>query len=73
MVITWCISAANKTANHSIFNRSDVVSAIGAFAVGLLENVYSRLNCSHPNVVVHGYDRALSLAYIPVTGMYSGI
>jgi uncharacterized membrane protein YjjB (DUF3815 family) len=43
MVVISCISfAANKTANHFIFNRSDVVSAIGAFAVGLLGNVYSR-------------------------------
>jgi len=43
MVIISCISfAANQTADHFIFNRSDVVSAIGAFAVGLLGNVYSR-------------------------------
>jgi uncharacterized membrane protein YjjB (DUF3815 family) len=43
MVVISCISfAANTTANHFIFNRSDVVSAIGAFAVGLLGNVYSR-------------------------------
>ena len=35
--------AANTAANHYIFNRSDVVSAIGAFVVGLLGNVYSRL------------------------------
>ncbi|KAI0269135.1 hypothetical protein BC834DRAFT_820280 [Gloeopeniophorella convolvens] len=44
MVVISCISyAANKAANHFIFNRSDVVSAIGAFAVGLLGNVYSRI------------------------------
>jgi uncharacterized membrane protein YjjB (DUF3815 family) len=44
MVIISCVSfAANKAANHFIFNRSDVVSAIGAFAVGLLGNVYSRM------------------------------
>ena len=44
MVIISCVSfAANKAANHFIFNRSDVVSAIGAFAVGLLGNVYSRI------------------------------
>lgn len=44
MVVISCISfAANKAANHFIFNRSDVVSAIGAFAVGLLGNVYSRM------------------------------
>ncbi|KAH9947233.1 DUF1212-domain-containing protein [Amylocystis lapponica] len=43
MVVISCISyAANKVANHFIFNRSDVVSAIGAFAVGLLGNIYSR-------------------------------
>ena len=43
MVVISCVSyAANKTANLFIFNRSDVVSAIGAFAVGLLGNVYSR-------------------------------
>ena len=35
--------AANKAANKYIFNRSDVVSAIGAFVVGLLGNIYSRL------------------------------
>lgn len=34
--------AANKVADHFIFNRSDVVSAIGAFVVGLLGNIYSR-------------------------------
>jgi hypothetical protein len=43
MVVISCASyAANKAANHFIFNRSDVVSAIGAFVVGLLGNVYSR-------------------------------
>lgn len=43
MVVISCISyVANKAANHFIFNRSDVVSAIGAFAVGLLGNIYSR-------------------------------
>lgn len=43
MVIISCFSyASNKIANHYIFNRSDVVSAIGAFTVGLLGNVYSR-------------------------------
>jgi hypothetical protein len=44
MVTISCVSfAANKAANHFIFNRSDVVSAIGAFAVGLLGNIYSRM------------------------------
>ncbi|KZT11599.1 DUF1212-domain-containing protein [Laetiporus sulphureus 93-53] len=33
---------ANKVANHFIFNHSDIVSSIGAFAVGLLGNIYSR-------------------------------
>lgn len=43
MVVISCIAyAANKVADHYIFNRSDVVSAIGAFAVGLLGNIYSR-------------------------------
>ncbi|KAF8607840.1 DUF1212-domain-containing protein [Ceratobasidium sp. AG-I] len=35
--------AANKAANMYIFNRSDVVSAIGAFVVGVLGNLYSRV------------------------------
>lgn len=35
MVIISCAAfAANKAANYYIFNRSDVVSAIGAFVVG---------------------------------------
>lgn len=43
MVVISCISyTANKVADHFIFNRSDVVSAIGAFVVGLLGNLYSR-------------------------------
>ncbi|KAF9226595.1 DUF1212-domain-containing protein [Gyrodon lividus] len=43
MVIISCASyASNKIANHYIFNRSDIVSAIGAFTVGLLGNIYSR-------------------------------
>ncbi|KAJ7684037.1 hypothetical protein B0H17DRAFT_1160802 [Mycena rosella] len=42
VVISCCSYASNKVANHYIFNRSDVVSAIGAFTVGLLGNVYSR-------------------------------
>jgi uncharacterized membrane protein YjjB (DUF3815 family) len=43
MVIISCASyASNKVANHYIFNRSDIVSAIGAFTVGLLGNIYSR-------------------------------
>lgn len=43
MVVISCASyASNKVANHYIFNRSDVVSAIGAFTVGVLGNMYSR-------------------------------
>ncbi|KAI0090203.1 hypothetical protein BDY19DRAFT_887675 [Irpex rosettiformis] len=43
MVFISCVSfTANKVADHFIFNRSDVVSAIGAFCIGLLGNIYSR-------------------------------
>jgi hypothetical protein len=43
MVIISCAAyTANKVANHYIFDRSDVVSAIGAFTVGILGNIYSR-------------------------------
>ena len=43
MVVISCVSyAANKVANHYILNRSDIVSSIGAFAVGVLGNFYSR-------------------------------
>ena len=43
MVIISCTSyTANKVADHFIFNRSDVVSAIGAFVIGLMGNLYSR-------------------------------
>ena len=43
MVVISCASyATNKIANHYIFDRSDIVSAIGAFTVGLLGNIYSR-------------------------------
>ncbi|KEP55710.1 putative pheromone-regulated membrane protein [Rhizoctonia solani 123E] len=44
MVFISCAAfAANKAANRYIFNRSDVVSAIGAFVVGVLGNLYSRI------------------------------
>ncbi|KAG8952585.1 hypothetical protein FRC00_006667 [Tulasnella sp. 408] len=44
MTVISCASfAANTAANHLIFNRSDVVSAIGAFVAGLLGNLYSRV------------------------------
>ncbi|KZT12765.1 DUF1212-domain-containing protein [Laetiporus sulphureus 93-53] len=43
MVVISCASyATNKLADHFIFDRSDVVSAIGAFVVGILGNIYSR-------------------------------
>ncbi|EGO27841.1 hypothetical protein SERLADRAFT_360407 [Serpula lacrymans var. lacrymans S7.9] len=43
MIVISCASyASNSIANHYIFNRSDIVSAIGAFTVGLLGNIYSR-------------------------------
>lgn len=42
VIISCCSYASNRIANHYIFNRSDVVSAIGAFTVGLLGNIYSR-------------------------------
>lgn len=43
MVLISCATyAANTVANHYIFNRTDVVSAIGAFTAGLLGNTYAR-------------------------------
>ncbi|UZJ57193.1 hypothetical protein CBS101457_006513 [Exobasidium rhododendri] len=43
-VIIACAGyVVNLLANHYIFERSDVVSAIGSFAIGILGNVYSRL------------------------------
>jgi uncharacterized membrane protein YjjB (DUF3815 family) len=43
-VLISCIGyLANMAANHYIFNRSDVVSAIGAFVIGILGNIYSRV------------------------------
>src|SRR2546423_1621387 len=41
-IISIASYTANKIVNHYIFNRSDIVSAIGAFTVGILGNVYSR-------------------------------
>ncbi|PVF96461.1 DUF1212-domain-containing protein [Serendipita vermifera] len=43
IVISCCAFAANTAANRYILNRSDVVSAIGAFVVGILGNAYSRI------------------------------
>ena len=43
MVIISCASfATNKVANKYIFNHSDVVSAIGAFTIGILGNIWAR-------------------------------
>ncbi|KAI0035149.1 DUF1212-domain-containing protein [Vararia minispora EC-137] len=43
MVAISCVSyTANKVAKSYIFQRSEIVSAIGAFVVGVLGNVYSR-------------------------------
>jgi uncharacterized membrane protein YjjB (DUF3815 family) len=42
VVISSAAFATNKIANHYIFNRSDIVSAIGAFTAGILGNLYSR-------------------------------
>ena len=65
MVVILCISfAANNTANHFVYNRSNVVSAIGAFAVGFLGNVYScRFGCAAPMEMVAG---ELFLVPVPV-------
>ncbi|PWN44218.1 DUF1212-domain-containing protein [Ceraceosorus guamensis] len=44
MVFIACVGwTANMTANRFVFNRSDVVSAIGSFIIGILGNVYSRI------------------------------
>lgn len=43
-VMIACIGyAANMLANRYIFDRSDVVSAIGSFVIGILGNAYSRI------------------------------
>ncbi|OSD03294.1 DUF1212-domain-containing protein [Trametes coccinea BRFM310] len=44
MVAFSCAAyAANKGANYLISDRSDIVSAFGAFVIGLCGNIYSRL------------------------------
>ena len=44
MVIFSCAAfAANRTANHFISDRGDIVSATGAFVIGLCGNLYSRI------------------------------
>jgi uncharacterized membrane protein YjjB (DUF3815 family) len=42
VVIFFAAFGTNKIANHFIFNRSDIVSAIGAFTAGIFGNLYSR-------------------------------
>jgi uncharacterized membrane protein YjjB (DUF3815 family) len=72
MVVILCISfAANNTANHFVYNRSNVVSAIGAFAVGFLGNVYScRFGCAAPMEMVAG-ELFLVLVPVPVPVRFS--
>ena len=44
MVIFSCLAyAANRAANQFISDRSDIVSASGAFVIGLCGNIYSRV------------------------------
>jgi uncharacterized membrane protein YjjB (DUF3815 family) len=44
MVLFSCCSfAANRAANLALPGRTDIVSAVGAFIIGLLGNVYSRV------------------------------
>ncbi|WVQ96776.1 hypothetical protein IAU59_003883 [Kwoniella sp. CBS 9459] len=44
MCVICCIGyLTNVLGNHYIFDRSDVVSALGAFVIGILGNVYSRV------------------------------
>lgn len=56
MIIISCASyTTNKVANHFIPNRSDFVSFIGAFSVGILGNIYSRrMNGTAFTVMVTG-------------------
>lgn len=56
MIVISCISyTTNKVANHFIPNRSDFVSFIGAFSVGILGNLYSRrMNGTAFTVMVTG-------------------
>ncbi|KAK7695428.1 hypothetical protein QCA50_000064 [Cerrena zonata] len=42
VVIASIAYVANKVADYFIFERSDVVSSIGAFVIGMLGNIYSR-------------------------------
>lgn len=44
MVVVSCISyTTNKIASHYIYNQSNMVSAIGAFTIGILGNSWSRI------------------------------
>ncbi|KAK0198286.1 hypothetical protein F5146DRAFT_81307 [Armillaria mellea] len=43
VVFACCSYAANRAASIVLPNRSDIVSAAGAFVIGLLGNVYSRV------------------------------
>ncbi|KAE8209755.1 hypothetical protein CF327_g6297 [Tilletia walkeri] len=44
MIIIACTGyVANMTANHFIFQRSDIVSLAGSFVIGILGNLYSRV------------------------------
>ncbi|WRT67610.1 uncharacterized protein IL334_004582 [Kwoniella shivajii] len=44
MCFICCIGyLTNALANHYIFDRSDVVSALGAFVIGIMGNIYSRV------------------------------
>ncbi|KAH9832935.1 DUF1212-domain-containing protein [Rhodofomes roseus] len=43
IVIAICSYISNKVASHLIFGHSDIVASVGAFAVGMLGNIYSRI------------------------------
>lgn len=54
MVAFSCAAyAVNKTANHFISDRGDIVSAFGAFVIGICGNVYSRIGggCAFTSMV----------------------
>ena len=43
MIIISCAAyTTNKVATHYIFNHSDVVSAIGAFTVGIMGSIWAK-------------------------------
>jgi hypothetical protein len=67
MIVISCISyTTNKIANHFIPNRSDFVSFIGAFSVGILGNVYSRrMNGTAFTVMVTGVLFLVPVSFIP--------